>query len=164
MTTEWAARLKEVVQLRESGKFEAARQILLALTAAYPLAAEVQIQCAWVHDSMGLEKEAVIYYERAIALGLTDGDLCGALLGLGSTLRCIGEYDRALAVLEQGRLVFPGRREFEPFLAMTYYNLGDHHKAMELLLRALAETSQDEGILSYRRALLFYADRLDEHF
>ena len=45
---------------------------------------------------------------------------------------------------------------------MTYYNMGEHSKAMELLLTSLVETSKDEGIVSYERAIRFYADKLDE--
>jgi hypothetical protein len=33
---------------------------------------------------------------------------------------------------------------------------------MELLLNSLADTSADEGILRYRRAIKFYADKLEQ--
>jgi hypothetical protein len=35
---------------------------------------------------------------------------------------------------------------------------------MELLLKELAETSADETIKAYSRALVFYSDKLDETF
>lgn len=48
------------------------------------------------------------------------------------------------------------------FLAMALYNVGEYREAMEILLVNLAETSWDPEIQSYEKALLFYADRLDE--
>jgi hypothetical protein len=45
---------------------------------------------------------------------------------------------------------------------MSYYNIGEHAKAMELLLNSLADTSRDEGTLRYRRAIHFYSDKLDQ--
>jgi hypothetical protein len=45
---------------------------------------------------------------------------------------------------------------------MALYNTGNHDEAMELLLKTLANTSGDPGVLRYQRAILFYADKLDE--
>jgi tetratricopeptide (TPR) repeat protein len=111
---------------------------------------------------MGREGEAVPFYRRAIENGLAGEDLKGALLGLGSTYRCLGQYEESAQILRQGVQQFPGSRQFEAFLALTLYNLGEHAPAMELLIRNLAETSEDESIRRYRRALLFYSDKLDE--
>ena len=81
---------------------------------------------------------------------------------MGSTYRCIGEYQKAKETFLRALELFPERNEFKVFLAMTYYNLSEHSKAMELLLTSLVETSKDEGIVSYERAIQFYADKLDE--
>jgi hypothetical protein len=45
---------------------------------------------------------------------------------------------------------------------MTYYNIGQHSKAMELLLNSLVDTSSDEGILRYQRAIRYYSDKLNQ--
>jgi hypothetical protein len=45
---------------------------------------------------------------------------------------------------------------------MTLYNLQEHSKAMEILLQQLAASSNDESILEYKQAILFYSDKLDE--
>lgn len=50
----------------------------------------------------------------------------------------------------------------QTFLAMALYNVGEHRRAVELLLENLVETTSDPGIRSYERALRFYAGRLDE--
>ena len=45
---------------------------------------------------------------------------------------------------------------------MTLYNLSEHKKAMEFLLKCLIDTTTDSEILSYKKAINFYADKLDE--
>ena len=155
-------KLPFAIHLRETGKHEEARELLLQLHKEAPNDAQINFQCAWIHDLLGLEREAIPFYERAIQAGLKGEDLQGALLGMGSTYRCIGEYQKAKATFQRALELFPDRHEYKTFLAMTYYNLGEHAKAMELLLNSLAETSKDEGVNNYKRAIQFYADKLDE--
>jgi hypothetical protein len=45
---------------------------------------------------------------------------------------------------------------------MAYHNVGEHAKAMELLLNSLVDTSKDEGVLRYQRAIRFYSDKLNQ--
>ena len=84
------------------------------------------------------------------------------MLGLGSTYRALGEYQRAVEALRSGTTRFPDNRAMQVFLAMALYNAGECREAVELLLQNLAETTGDEGISAYKRAILFYAGRLDE--
>ena len=155
-------RLDSAVQLRETGQHEEARQILLKLHAEFPEDSQVNYQCAWIHDLVGLEREAIPFYEKAIQNGLSGDDLKSALLGMGSTYRCIGEYPKAIDTFQHALKLFPNRYEFKVFLAMAYHNIHEHEKAMELLLNSLVETSQDDGILRYLRALRFYSDKLNQ--
>lgn len=157
-------RLAAAVRLREEGELEAARDALLELSAERPDDADVQYQTAWAHDAAGLETDAVPFYERALELGLEGHALHGALLGLGSTYRTIGRYEDAERTLREGRDRFGAHGCFDAFLAMALHNLGRHAEAMELLLDALAETSSDESVQRYRRAILYYSSRLDEVF
>ena len=155
--------LEAAIELRSSGRAEEARSILLQLLAADEGNAGLCYQLAWTHDVLGLEREAVTYYEQSLALGLPDEEQrAGALLGLGSTYRTLGDYSRSRELLEQGIQAFPGRAEFKAFLAMTLHNLDAHSEAMELLLKLLAETSDDPGIRSYSTAIKFYADKLEQ--
>ncbi|NIK71718.1 MULTISPECIES: tetratricopeptide repeat protein [unclassified Paenibacillus] len=156
--------LEIAVQLRESGQLEESRLMLLALVERYPANPSVCYQCAWVHDTMGLEREAVPYYQKSIELGLSGEDRQGAYLGWGSTCRTLGMYAEAQSVFREAISEYPDNREFQVFYAMVLYNLREHGAAMEILLKQLAETSQDEGIQSYRKALLFYADKLDQRW
>ncbi|RED59184.1 tetratricopeptide repeat protein [Cohnella lupini] len=153
--------LSRAVQLRETGRWEEARALLLELSIKMPEDPSVWYQCAWVHDVMELEREAVPFYEKALELGISGGERQGALLGLGSTFRTLGWYERSKAVLEQAIAEFPERREFQVFYAMVLYNLKEHGRAMEILLKQLAETSRDTDIQSYKKAILFYSDKLE---
>jgi tetratricopeptide (TPR) repeat protein len=154
--------LQAAIELRSTGHAEEARTMLLDLVATYPDDAEINYQAAWVHDVLGREREAVPFYVRAIEQGLSGEDLAGALLGLGSTYRTLGAYQQAEETLRRGMATFPDNRVFQVFLAMTLYNLNRHQEAMELVLTNLAETTSDETILAYKRAILFYAPQLDQ--
>ena len=155
-------RLASAIKLRESQKHQEARQLLLELHSEFPEDPQVNYQCAWIHDLLGFEKEAIPFYEKAIQTGLSNEDLKSALLGMGSTYRCIGEYQKSIETFQQARTLFPDSHEFNVFLGMAYYNIGNYSKAMEILLNSLADTSGDQGILRYQRAIRFYSDKLDQ--
>ncbi len=157
-----ADKLTQAIEHRTAKRYDEARELLAELYAVHPDDPQVNYHYAWLHDAMGDERAAVPYYERAIQTGLPDDDLRGALLGLGSTYRCLGEYDKAVATLRKGLAHFPDGQEFRVFLAMALYNTGHHAEAMEHLLRSVAETSSDEFVRKFQRAILFYADKLDE--
>jgi len=63
--TDRDTRLQQAVSLREAGDAETARPLLVALAAEYPDDADIQYQAGWVHDRLGLEAEAIPYYESA---------------------------------------------------------------------------------------------------
>lgn len=121
-------RLAAAIQLRAEKKLQQSNEQLIQLAAENLQDAFVHYQTAWSYDLLGEEQQAIPYYEQAIALGLSENDLPDAYLGLGSTYRALGKYQ----------------------------------KAAERLLTLLAETSSDPDIQSYRQALLFYADKLNE--
>lgn len=153
--------LKAAVALRNEGKADEARVMLLRLYEQNGNDAELQYQLAWTHDVLGLEREAVPFYEKSLALGLPSEQRVGALLGLGSTYRTLGEYENSKVILERAVHEFPESKEFPVFLAMTMHNLGEHSLAMGMLLKLLAETSSDEGIRSYSKAISYYSDKLE---
>ncbi len=59
-------KLASAIQLRESEKHEEARQLLLELHSEFPEDPQVNYQCAWIHDLLGLEREAIPFYEKAL--------------------------------------------------------------------------------------------------
>ncbi|MFI1286710.1 tetratricopeptide repeat protein [Streptomyces sp. NPDC020858] len=159
--------LADAVGLREQGRQEEARDRLVELATRYPDDAEVAYQTAWAHDVLGLEAEAVPFYERALKApgpgsGLSPEDRRGALLGLGSTLRVLGRYEEAVATLRGAAEEFPDDGALRTFLAMALFNTGEHHESARLLLNLVAATSDDPSVRRYRRAIEYYARDLDE--
>jgi len=153
--------LAEAVRLREQGHPEQARERLLTLTATFPDAVDVAYQTAWVHDVLGLEAEAVPYYERCLqGDGLSEEQRRGALLGLGSTYRVLGRFGQAVETLRRGVSEFPDDGALRTFLSMALFNTGEHHEAMQLLLRLVATTSDSPHVQQYRPAIEFYAEDL----
>ncbi|MEU0660227.1 tetratricopeptide repeat protein [Streptomyces lavendulocolor] len=143
-------------------KLEETRRELLDLAARDPDDARVQYRAACVHDRLGLEAEAVPFYERCLAgTGLSDEDRRGALLGLGSTYRVLGRHARAVETLRRGVAEYPDDGGLRTFLAMALHNTGDHREAMGILLDLLVTTSQDPSVQQYRRAIALYAENLD---
>lgn len=158
--------LAEAIRLREQGRQEEARARLVDLAARHPADAEVAYQTAWAHDVLGLEAEAVPFYERALAItgpaALSAEDRRGALLGLGSTYRVLGRYEQAVATLRRGTEEFPADGALRTFLAMALFNTGEHHESTRLLLNLVAATSDDTHVRRYRRAIEHYARDLNE--
>ena len=111
---------------------------------------------------LGQESKAVPYYEKAIQGNLHDDNLANAYLGLGSTYRALGEYENSKLTLENGLMKFPHNLAIQVFYAMTLFNLNEHERSMELLLKNLATTSSNPDIQKYKRAIAFYSDKLSE--
>jgi RimJ/RimL family protein N-acetyltransferase len=155
-------RIKKGVQLREEGDIQASIELFKLLIEEEPRNGSIHYQCAWSHDALGKEREAIPYYEKAMRLGLNELDLQGAYLGLGSTYRTLGEYENAKQVLLNGMERFPDHNALKLFYSMTLHNSDEHSEAMEILLNLLAETSADQTIQSYRKAIKFYAGQLDK--
>ena len=141
---------------------DAELQELRAAAETAPADPQAAFLLACAYDGRGFEREAIPHYRRAIEHGLAGDDLEMAHINLGSSHRALGEYEQAVTVWRDGRVRFPENRALTTFLAMGLHNLGEHAAAAELLLTQLAETSADPWITRYRRAILFYADKLDE--
>ena len=150
--------LEEAVSLRIEKKYEESRAILLDLVKA-STDPEVFYQCAWVHDAMELETEAVNFYVRGIELGLSGESLRGAYIGLGSTYRCIGEYENSINTFRRGLDEFPNDEVITVFLAMAQYNSKNYNEAMQLLLEL---TLKLDSVTEYAKAISYYKDNLDK--
>ncbi|MFB7303222.1 tetratricopeptide repeat protein [Heyndrickxia sporothermodurans] len=154
--------MEKAIQLREEGHLIESNELLIQLAKEHHGDPVINYQCAWSYDVLGEEREAVPYYEKAISLGLEGEDLEGALLKLGSTYRTLGEYEKSRRTFLKGIELFPHNHAIRVFYAMTLFNLKDHNQAMEILLKSIAETSNDPQLVSYKRAIEFYSDKLDQ--
>lgn len=154
--------LEKAINLREKGNYKESNKLLLKLVQEFPDNGTINYQCAWSFDVLGEEANAVPFYEKAIKLGLSSVELEGAFLGLGSTYRTLGEYEKSKTTFQKAIELFPTNRAMKTFYSMTLYNLNEHSKAMELLLKCLIETTNDAEIISYKKAIDFYSDKLDK--
>ncbi|KGR80095.1 tetratricopeptide repeat protein [Ureibacillus sinduriensis] len=154
--------MTKAIELRKNGNLKQSNELLLSLVKEYPNDGYINYQCAWSFDVLGEEIKAVPFYENAINLGLDGKDLEGALLGLGSTYRTLGEYEKSKSTFNKGMDLFPDNKAIQVFYSMTLYNLNEHNSAMKLLLKCLIDTTTDKEILSYKKAISFYSDKLDD--
>lgn len=153
--------IMEALRLRKQGELLLSNQQFLKMLESFPDDANLLYQSAWSYDLLGEERKAVSLYEKAIQKGLKEG-LDGAYIGLGSTLRTLGEYEKSKAVLVEGINLFPDNGALVAFLTMTLYNLEEHELAMNHLLRLLVNTSRDESVTAYRGAIHFYREQLNK--
>lgn len=156
------SKLARAIQLRNNKCYKESNELFIKLVEAYPNHASINFQCAWSYDVLGEEAKAIPFYEQAIHLGLPRDEMEKAILGLGSTYRTLGKYEKSQEVFLKGIELFPNNRAIQVFYSMTLYNLNEHNKAMELLLNCLIETTSDQDILGYKKAISFYYDKLDK--
>ncbi|MED5075289.1 tetratricopeptide repeat protein [Anoxybacillus geothermalis] len=154
--------LNKAIKLIEAKRYEEAQTILQSLLDAHPQDGAIYFYYATALDALGLERKAIPYYEKAIDYGI-EGELRQrAFIQLGSSYRCIGEYDKAANVLGRGLKEFPENAALQAFLAMTLYHMREEKRAVSMLIHALVASSSDPWIKKYEKALTFYADHLDE--
>jgi tetratricopeptide (TPR) repeat protein len=101
-TDDWAARVAAVWDQTD----ELGDNILLeridALVAERPADdAEAAFEAASVRDSVGMEAEAAVEYQRALDLGLGGANRGRTFIQYASTLRNLGRYDEGLALLDK---------------------------------------------------------------
>ncbi len=153
--------LHEVRGLLKAGELHKAKTILLTLIQEEPDHPEIQFLCGSVHDALGQEKEAISFYNAALHLGISGVHREETYIQLGSSLRAIGEYEKAKQILTEGLAEYPDNAAMHIFFAMTLYNLGNCKEAISRLLKITAQNKNDEWLKKYQKAVMFYADHLD---
>ncbi len=156
----WKEELEAIIGARAHGQSGEIFPRLQQLDRHHPNIPEINYQLAWTCDVLGRSAEALPYYEKAVALGLAPNELSGALIGLGSTLRSLGQLNRSAEVLTSGRAQFPENREFDAFLALTRHAQGRHNDSLRLLIDALCATTEDPGLRAYQRAIRHAVSKL----
>ncbi|WP_051993665.1 tetratricopeptide repeat protein [Listeria floridensis] len=132
----------EVVRLRKLGQLKESMEMMQSVLAENPESGMNQYQMAWCYDNLGEERKAVSHYQMAIELGLSGEDLMEAYLGLGSTLRSLGDYEEADRVFRKARNAFPDSSVLEVFQAMVFYNKENYAEAMEQILKLLVKKNE----------------------
>ncbi|MBC1567546.1 tetratricopeptide repeat protein [Listeria cossartiae] len=153
-----------ILTLLQNGDYETARAQALAELKNNPESAELHYFAAWAHDALGKEDAAIPFYEKALELGLPAADRKEAYIGLGSTYRITGQPEKASTLFQKALQEFPENNALRTFSIMAKYNQGLEKEALEETLLLLTNTTNDETILSYKKAIQFYAQDLDATF
>jgi len=115
--------------------------------------AKEYLERAFALDGRGREAEAIVYYKKALALGLEGKDRKDALVCLASSYPNVGEPGRARRTLEKARREFGGDPVVEAFFALVLHDLGEEARALRVLGRAFLDSCADERLEPYREAL-----------
>ena len=158
------ARIQQIKKLLQNQHLDDAFNEVGRALQEYPRSASLSYFAACFCDRHRTEAEAVTFYLKALSLGLQGQDRRDAYLGLGSTYRSLGEYQKSADVFAQGMKEFPEYRPYRVFLALTEFNLNQPDKSIERLLIELIDTTKDADIRGYERALRFYSNKLQHVF
>ncbi|WP_421380146.1 tetratricopeptide repeat protein [Bacillus salacetis] len=154
--------LSKAVSKLENKQYEEAKVLLETLVNESPEDPEINFYCGAANDSLGFEKLAIPYYRRALENGISGELREAAYIQLGSSYRCIGEYQFARDALAEGLDEFPHNPALKVFYALTLYNMGEHKESFTLMLKTLVPDSSNDWIKKYERALAFYSEDIDE--
>lgn len=108
-----------------------------------------------VHDALGLEDEAILYYRQAIEAGLDGERATRVFIQLASSLRNVGASAEAVSTLESMPAAGDDEAARQAFLALALYDEGRYGDALRTALLALIPTLD-----GYGRALTEYAEEL----
>ena len=114
-------------------------------------------ELAGMYDSLDLEAEARVEYERALELGLDDARHAQLAVQYGSMLRNLGELDRAIAVLEAAPAHESTGAAPRVVLALALHSAGRTAEALRVAIEA-----QIEALPRYQRSMRAYAAALTE--
>ncbi|RXJ71724.1 hypothetical protein CS022_19955 [Veronia nyctiphanis] len=158
--------IQSAIALKRADKADEAISLLSQYLDDPEVSALAHFHIACCYDWQGKEKEAIPHYRVSLTndderIDLEEKLRFDALLGLGSSLRCLGEYQAATDTFETLFEEFPDADAAEPFYAMCLYNVGRHKEACQRLMALLLKTTKSEDIALYREALSLYAQDLD---
>ena len=122
--------------------------------------AEREYELGGEHDSAGREEQAIPHYERALALGLRESLVPGALLQLGSSLRNVGRNDEAVALFDDAVARFPNHVALRLFRAFALATAGRDREALVDVLELARTRIEAPEIERYQRSLENYTRAL----
>ncbi len=152
--------LDAIVTARDREDMQPTIDALLPLHREHPRHPRVLYEVGGAYDTAGDEATAVVYYERALAAGLTGDELRRCCLQYGSTLRNLGELTRSAEVFARARRDFPHSPSLAVFEAITLHAAGRDHEAVGTLLEVIADEVPSVDLERYRPALRGNAEHL----
>ncbi len=138
--------IQRAIELRRESQHTEALAILLDLYDKHPDDPRVNYELACTYDTQGVEDEAIGFYEHAIQCGLDGDELRGAMLGLGSSYRCVERYGDSARILHDLRSALERRElflQFQPKIDARSLQEGLEHRG-EALAQHLAVSLDGE--------------------
>jgi len=148
--------LDEVRALRVAGRSEEHLAAAKALAAAHPDDPHAQFEAACGLDRLGLEHQAIRYYDEVYRLGVPPELARTFVVGYGSTLRNVGRIDDAIAILGQAIADDPGYPAYAAFLALALLAGGHPRAAVATMLGCALDAARPGVFDGYERALTEY--------
>jgi len=117
-------------------------------------------QNLWTDDPEGAFRSALALAERASVLNAKDYDALGARI---LALTGLGKYDTAARIAEELSRKFPGHDRSTMYQAWIFDALGQHERALELILRAIEiNPDSDQWHWINKGRILFSLERYAE--
>jgi len=145
--------LDRIFHARDRAHMQPTIDALLPLLQAHPDHARVLYEVGGAYDTAGEERLARLFYETALATGLTGDLLRRCYLQYGSTLRNLGQHDRALKIFDRARTSFPGSPSLAVFEALSLHAAGRKASALAVLLDVVADGVDSPDIDRYKPAI-----------
>jgi tetratricopeptide (TPR) repeat protein len=115
-----------------------------------------EIAAAYACDRAGREREAIVHYDRAWALGVPEAERPGFLVGYGSTLRNVGRADDAVALLSEAVQHYPDQAALRAFLSLALFSAGHPRAALAAMLGVALDVARPGALGGYEPALNEY--------
>ena len=97
----------------------------------------VHFYLGFCHLSIGKYSEAVKFFEESLALEPTQEDIASIYSYMGVALKEIGEFRRALEVLEQAEQIDSDRTDVYNLMGYCYFKLKEYEKAIACFEKVL---------------------------
>ncbi|MEO7236349.1 MAG: tetratricopeptide repeat protein [Lapillicoccus sp.] len=133
------------------------RRASARLAAEHPDDARIAFEHAGAVDAAGDPAQALPLYEAALAGGLREPHRHRAQIQAASTLRLLGDHDRALRLLEEVAVTHPGNAAVAAFRALVLVDAGRAAEAVADLVDSIVDHVADDDTAAYRPALHRYA-------
>lgn len=156
--------LKAAFEMRSSGNLVESNRLLKELLSQNPDDALLHYECAWNHEILLQEEEAIQFYGRAIELGLSGKEGVNAYAQLGSMYRLHGRLKESEEILMEGMMKFwesGNCSVLKTLYAFTMYKMKKPGEAMRWMTEALLDSAAEEGIVNNRRMLQYLGSNLD---
>ncbi|MBA2173790.1 tetratricopeptide repeat protein [Halobacillus locisalis] len=152
--------LDKALHIKKMGQVEEALPLFKSLIDSDATNAELHHHCGQCHDALGLEQEAVAYYENAISLDVREDLLPDTYVCLASSFNVLNRHDRALETIEEGVRQFPDYAPLKVFHSLILFSADQQADALRTSLLTLLHTTHDANIKKYERAINHYAEHL----